>query len=50
MDDMTATPVRLTGPRALRWGAALARDPLMGTRRCHDAFGPFVVLAEALPS
>jgi cytochrome P450 len=47
MDD--ATPVRLTGPSALRWGLRFARDPLLATRRCFDAFGPFVVLAEALP-
>src|SRR5262249_50117479 len=49
MDDATVTPVRLTGPAALRWGFRFARDPLMATRRCFDAFGPLVMLAEALP-
>ena len=49
MDATTATPVRLTGPAALRWGFAFARDPLIATRHCLDAFGPFVVLADALP-
>jgi len=49
MDDATATPVRLTGPAALRWGFRFARDPLMATRRCFETFGPLVMLAEALP-
>src|SRR5215813_14816424 len=49
MDDATATPVRLTGPAALRWGFRFARDPRMGTRRCFETFGPLVMLAEALP-
>lgn len=44
-----ASPVRLTGPTALRWGWRFTRDPLMATRRCFDAFGAFVELAEALP-
>lgn len=44
-----ALPVRLTGPAALRWSWQFARDPLMATRRCFDAFGAFVVLAEAVP-
>jgi cytochrome P450 len=42
-------PVRFTGLAALRWGFAFARDPLIATRRMHDAFGPFVLLDEALP-
>src|SRR5262245_44070994 len=44
-----ATPVRLTGPAALRWGLRLAREPLMATRQCFEAHGGFVVLADALP-
>jgi hypothetical protein len=47
MDD--ARPVRLTRLTALRWAWRLARDPLMTTRRCLDAFGPFVTLEEVLP-
>ncbi len=42
-------PVRLTGLAALRWGLRFARDPLVATRRCLDVFGPFVMLADALP-
>src|SRR5438128_1214405 len=49
MDEATATPVHLTGLDALRWGSRFARDPLMATRRIFDAFGPFVLLSEALP-
>jgi cytochrome P450 len=49
MSSSTVNPVRLTGPAALRWGWRFARDPLMGTRRAFDAFGPFVILADALP-
>jgi cytochrome P450 len=44
-----ATPVRLTGPTALRWGLRLAREPLMATRQCFEAHGGFVMLADALP-
>src|SRR5439155_25854910 len=44
-----ATPVRLTGPAALRWGFRFAHDPLMATRQCFEAHGGFVVLADALP-
>src|SRR6185437_11273114 len=47
--DTTVTPVRLTGSQALRWGWRFARDPLIATRRSLDAFGPFVMLSEALP-
>src|SRR5216683_552829 len=47
--DATPTPVRLTGLTALRWAWRFARDPLMATRHSFDAFGPFVMLAEALP-
>lgn len=47
--DATVTPVRLTGFTALRWGWQFARDPLIATRRSLDAFGPFVILTEALP-
>lgn len=43
------TPVRLTGPAALRWGFRFARDPLMATRHCFETHGGFVVLADALP-
>ena len=49
MDAAIAQPVRLTGLTALRWGGRFARDPLQATRRAYDSFGPFVVLAEALP-
>src|SRR4030095_10324556 len=44
-----ATPVRLTGPAALRWGLRLAREPLMATRQCFEAHGGFVMLADGLP-
>lgn len=43
------TPRRLTGPTAWRWALRFGLDPLMATRRAYAAFGPFVVLAEALP-
>jgi cytochrome P450 len=42
-------PVRLTGVAALRWGLAFAREPLTATQRLHAAFGPFVMLGDALP-
>jgi len=42
-------PVRLTGLAAWRWALRFGLDPLMAARRAHAAFGPFVVLAEALP-
>jgi cytochrome P450 len=45
----SATPVRLTGPAALRWGLRFARDPLMATRQCFEAHGGFVMLANAVP-
>jgi len=44
-----ATPVRLTGPAALRWGLRFARDPLLATRQCFEAHGRFVMLADAVP-
>src|SRR5262245_47823727 len=43
------TPVRVTGPTAWRWALRFGLDPLMATRGVFAAFGPFVVLAEALP-
>jgi cytochrome P450 len=49
MDDATAAPVRLTGFECLRWSWRFARDPLMATRDALAAFGPLVILAEALP-
>ncbi len=50
MDDrLMPAPVRVTGPTAWRWALRFGLDPLMATRRAHAAFGPFVVLAEALP-
>jgi cytochrome P450 len=49
MGESTPIPVCLTGLTALRWAWRFARDPLMATRRIFDAFGPFVMLAEALP-
>ncbi len=42
-------PVRLTGLAALRLGFDFAREPLIATRRAHEAFGPFVMLDRALP-
>jgi cytochrome P450 len=44
-----ATPVRLTGPAALRWGARFARDPLVATRQCYERFGSFVMLSDVVP-
>ncbi len=44
-----ATPVRLTGPAALRWGVRFARDPLVATRQCFEQFGSFVMLSNVLP-
>ena len=50
MDDRsTPAPVRVTGPAAWRWALRFGLDPLMATRRAHATFGPFIVLAEALP-
>src|SRR5215471_136614 len=49
MDDPTPAPVRVTGPSAWRWALRFGLDPLTATRRLLDGFGPFVVLAEALP-
>lgn len=42
-------PVRLAGPAAWGWALRFGLDPLTATRRACAAFGPFVVLAEALP-
>ena len=44
-----AAPVRVTGLTAWRWALRFGLDPLMATRRAYAAFGPFIVLAEALP-
>jgi cytochrome P450 len=44
-----SAPVRVTGLTAWRWALRFGLDPLMATRRAFAAFGPFVVLAEALP-
>src|SRR5260370_7923071 len=50
MDDRSMPgPVRVPGPAAWLWALRFGLDPLMATRRAHAAFGPFVVLAEALP-
>ena len=49
IDSATAAPVRLRGIAALRWGLRLLRDPLAAARGCYEAFGPFVVLTDALP-
>jgi cytochrome P450 len=50
MDERSMpAPVRVTGPAAWRWALRFGLDPLMTTRRAHAAFGPFIVLAEALP-
>jgi cytochrome P450 len=42
-------PTRLRGAATRQWALRLMRDPLVAARRCHDAFGPFVMLADALP-
>ena len=49
MRDGDARPARLTGARALSWGWRFARDPLVASRRAFEAFGPCVVLADAVP-
>src|SRR5258707_2603175 len=50
MDDRsTPAPVRVTGPAGWLWALRFGLDPLMATRRAHATFGPFIVLAEALP-
>jgi cytochrome P450 len=41
--------MRLRGVTALGWGLRLWRDPLGAARSCHEAFGPLVILSEALP-
>lgn len=42
-------PARLRGAATLQWALRLMRSPLVAARRCHEAFGPFVMLADALP-
>src|SRR5215468_9035545 len=49
MDASMPAPARMTGPAAWRWALRFGLDPLGTTRRIFDRFGPFVVLAEALP-
>jgi cytochrome P450 len=49
MDAATVKPARLTGFAALRWAGRFALDPLTGTRRAFEAFGPCVMLVEGLP-
>src|SRR5215813_4150622 len=49
MDDSMPAPVRVSGLTAWRWALQVGLDPLTATRRVFDDFGPFVVLAEALP-
>ena len=49
MDASMPAPARMTGPPAWRWALRFGLDPLGTTRRIFDRFGPFVVLAEALP-
>lgn len=49
MDDSMPMPVRMTGPTAWRWALRFGLDPLTATRGVFSGFGPFVVLAEALP-
>jgi len=48
-ENARIVPVRLSGFAALRWALRLARDPLMATRRCYEALGPFVMLTDVLP-
>ena len=49
MNDPKPAPVRMNGLAAWRWALRFGLDPLTATRRIFDDFGPFVVLAEALP-
>lgn len=49
MDSAPVKPARVTGFAALRWGCRFALDPLMGTRRAFEAFGPCVILVDGLP-
>ena len=49
MDASATKPVRVTGVSALRRGLDFARDPLAATRRAFEAFGPFVILDQAVP-
>jgi cytochrome P450 len=42
-------PARLRGAAARQWALRLMRNPLVAARHCHEAFGPFVMLADALP-
>jgi cytochrome P450 len=49
MDAAQVKPARVTGFAALRWGYRFALDPLKGTRRAFEAFGPCVILVEGLP-
>lgn len=42
-------PARLRGAATRQWALRLMRDPLVAARHCHEAFGPFVMLADALP-
>src|SRR5712691_2843573 len=49
MDSATTAPVQLSGLAALRFGLQFVRDPLAAVRRSYESFGPFVVLADALP-
>jgi cytochrome P450 len=48
-DGASVAPVQLRGAATLQWALRLTRDPLVAARRCHEAFGPFVMLTEALP-
>jgi cytochrome P450 len=50
MDGAGVAPVKLRGAATLHWALRLMRDPLVAARRCHEAFGPFVMLTDALPN
>src|SRR5215467_15616703 len=49
MNDPKPAPVRMNGLAAWRWALRFGLDPLTATRNVFDNFGPFAVLAEALP-
>ena len=48
-EQVMPAPARMAGFAAFRWALRFGLDPLIATRSAYAAFGPFVVLAEALP-
>jgi cytochrome P450 len=47
--SQAVAPARVTGMAALLWAVSFARDPLVTVRRCCEQWGPYVILARALP-